>query len=75
MVGDRVWLRGDQVTITSDPYELYGKQFVNVVDANGKQLIMMTPAQVAENITAARRVWVEQQAGFKRLHDSAKMKE
>ena len=75
MVGHRVWLRGEQVTVTSLPYLLYGKLFVDVVDATGKVSIMMTPEQVAANIAEAQRVRAEMQAGFRRLRAHTKTEE
>jgi len=72
MVGDTVWLRGEPVMIVSEPFLMYGKMFVTVEGENGKESTMMAPDQVAANVAESQRVWAEQQAGFKRLHDSAK---
>jgi len=70
MIGDKVWFKGDEFTITSNPYQLYGKMFHDGIDANGKTRAMLTPDQVKENDAETKRVWREQQAGFRRVREA-----
>lgn len=45
MIGTKVYFRGDEVTITSEPFQLYGGEFMEAVTEDGKKVTVATDAQ------------------------------
>ena len=68
MIGTKIWYKGDEVTITSDPYMDGGMEWINAVREDGVEVVMITEAQRSVQVNQAQRVWREQQKGFARLH-------
>jgi len=68
-IGAKVWFRGDEVTITSEPFTLHGGTFQNAVTADGKTVTVATPAQVKANAVNAQKAFAGQQDQFRRLHE------
>ena len=67
-VGDETWHRGEVATVTSEPYELYGGEFVDATTEDGRTVTLATTAQRKATIDRNLRLWKEQQAGFARLN-------
>ena len=66
-IGDKTWLKGDEVTITSEPYMMHGGEFQNAVTEDGKEICIATPAQTAKNVQDFQSDWAKQQAEFRNL--------
>jgi len=71
-IDEKTYTQGNEITITTEPYELYGGWWQDGVDEAGKKYTVMAPEQRAKDIQRSRREWKEQQAGFKRLKESRK---
>jgi len=68
-VGSTAWFRGDEVTITSEPYEMDGAEWQNAVYPDGRKIILSTPKQRERNAKRYRAEWQSQQDGFRRLRE------
>ena len=66
-VGAKTWRGGNEVTITSEPFEEHGGMWQNGIDENDKEYTLPTPGQLQKNIERQRSADQEQQAGFKRV--------
>lgn len=66
-IGEKTWFRGDEVTITSEPYTLHGGTFQDAVTETGKKVTVATKAQQAANAKAAQDAWKAQQDEFRGL--------
>lgn len=69
-IGETTWFRGDEVTITSEPYILHGGEFQDAVTADGRTVTMATAAQREADAMLRQSEYREAQAGFSRLHRS-----
>jgi hypothetical protein len=49
-IGDKVWHSGDELTITTEPYDLYGGEFQDAVTEDGKTVTIATPKQRDDNV-------------------------
>jgi len=68
-VGSKTWHRGDEVTITSKPYNLHGGEFQDAVTESGKKIVIPTKAQTTNTAESKQREFKEQQDQFRRLRD------
>jgi len=66
-IGIKVWHKGDEVTITSNPYVLYGGEFQDAITENGRTITIATPEQQSRNAERSRTEWTEQQSQFRKL--------
>lgn len=66
-IGDKTWFKGNEITITTEPYELYGGWWQDGVDETGKPVSVVSPTQRKANTEKAKAEHKEQQAGFARL--------
>lgn len=66
-IGQKTYTRGIEITITTEPYELYGGTWQDGTDANGKTHTIPTREQRQANAKESQTQWQEQQAGFARL--------
>jgi len=66
-IDTNTFTRGIEITITTEPYELYGGMWQDGVDENGKVYTIKTEAQRNADDAKAQAEWKEQQAGFARL--------
>ena len=71
-IGEKIWKAGDEITITSEPYELYGGMWQNGVDENGKSVTIATPEHVAAHVKTEQEAWKRQQEGFRRVRENKK---
>ena len=62
-----IWFKGDELTITSEPFMLHGGEFVTAVNADGKEFTVATRAQQARNAADRQSEWKKQQAEFAKL--------
>ena len=67
-IGDKKWHAGDEVTITSEPYNLYGGEWQDAVTDSGKTITIATERHVQANVDRNRADWKDQQSQFARLH-------
>lgn len=67
-IGTKVWHKGDEVTIISDPYVVHGGLFQDVTTEAGKIVTIATPKQQQTTVEQHRKEWNEQQAQFRKLH-------
>ena len=67
LIGDKVWHKGDEVTITSEPYTLHGGIFQDAITENGLTVSIVTPEHVANTVNRNRQEWKEQQSQFAKL--------
>lgn len=73
-IGATVWAYGKENTITSGPFELYGGEFQNATNPDGKEIVIITPRQNEKDLAAKREERKIEQAGFARLKATAKAK-
>ena len=66
-IGETTWSMGDQITITTQPYEKHGETWQGGVDENGKAVTLPTPEQTERECARKRAEWGRQQVGFSRL--------
>ena len=67
-IGDKVWFRGDEVTITTEPYCMFGAMWQDGITTEcGKLVSVKTPGQRAADAARKQAEWREQQDAFKRL--------
>jgi hypothetical protein len=62
-----IWFKGDELTITSDPFMLHGGEFVTAVNDEGKEFTVATRAQQNRNAADRQSEWKKQQAEFAKL--------
>ena len=62
-----IWFKGDELTITSNPFMLHGGEFVTAVNAEGKEFTVATRAQQARNAEDRQTEWIKQQSEFAKL--------
>jgi len=67
-IGETVWFKGDEVVISSAPYEMYGGEFQNATRADGSTVSIATESQKAKNVAETRKARKDLQAGFARLN-------
>lgn len=67
-LGHKLWHRGDEVTVTSNPYPLFGGMFQDATTEEGRVVQVVPPAEQSRLSERNRREWREQQEGFRRLH-------
>lgn len=63
----KVWHKGDEVTIKSEPYELHGGMFQDAVDEFGNNILVATPEHKDRNAERAKAEWQQQQDEFRNL--------
>lgn len=66
-IGHKTWFKGDEITITTPPYQLYGGWWQDGITEAGKVVSVVTPAQRKVEVAKAKAEHKEQQAGFARL--------
>lgn len=66
-IGEKTFFRGNEITITTAPYELYGGWWQDGVDETGKTVSVVSPTQREADAKKAKAEHKEQQAGFARL--------
>jgi len=66
-IGSKVWFKGDEVTITSEPFMLHGGEFQNAIKADGSVVTIATAKQSKTNAATAQKAYADQQADFRRL--------
>lgn len=71
-IGHQVWHRGDQVTITGEPYTLHGGQWQDGVTEAGKPVTLTTPAAKQAQQARQKADWQADQASFRRLAELEK---
>lgn len=67
-IGSTTWFRGDELTVTSEPYMAHGGEFQDAIRADGKTFAVATPEQREHNAREAQREHREQQEQFRRLN-------
>lgn len=68
-IGAKVWVRGDEITITTEAYDLYGATWQDGVDENGKTVTVPTPAARDANVESKKAAERDMQDGFRRLRE------
>lgn len=67
-IGQKVWHRGDEATVTSLPYKLHGADWQDAtLTDTGRIVTLPTPEQMEQNAQNAKHGWQAQQAGFAKL--------
>ena len=66
-IGNKTWFKGDEVTITSEPFILHGGEFQKAVTKDGKEVVIATPAQKAKDVRRAQEEYQEQQESYLRF--------
>jgi len=67
MIGDTTWFAGVEYTITTEPYILYGGEFVDGVAADGTVKTMPTDAQMVASADRSKAEFRTAQDGFATL--------
>ena len=67
-IGQKIWKWGNEIKITSEPYEKIGGWWQDgVVIETGKIVTVPTPDQEAKNVQAQKDAWQKQQSDFRKL--------
>jgi len=66
-IGDKTWFKGDELTITTAPYEKFGGMWQDGVNSAGRTVTIATPQARSKSAESHRQDWDEQQEQFKRL--------
>lgn len=75
-VGTKIWHGGDEVEITTEPYELHGGEFQDAKRlSDGKKVVVKTESARAKDVERTQKEWKEQQAGFRRLREAQSKKD
>ena len=69
-IGETAWFKGEPVTVTTEPYKLYGGMWQDAKRQDGKTVMLPTPGQVRDNARQNQENWKRQQAAFRRLADA-----
>jgi len=67
-IGQKTFSRGDEITITTEAYELYGGWWQDGIDEHGKTVTLPSPEYVANRVTGSQAKYKAQQATFSRLN-------
>jgi hypothetical protein len=70
-IGEKTWFKGDEITITTDAYELYGTNWQDGVDETGKIVTVKTKESKDADVAAKKKEWTDQQAAFRRLRENS----
>lgn len=66
-IGEKIWKRGEEITITTLPYQKHGGWWQDGQQEDGKIVTVVTPEQDSRNVAQHKAQWAEQQAAFSRL--------
>lgn len=66
-IGEKFWYKGDECTVTTEPYTMHGAEWFDAVNESGKTFAVVSPKQASENSERNRNEWKEQQAQFAKL--------
>ena len=66
-IGAKIWHAGDEVTISSEPFEMFESMWQYGQTEYGSKVQVLTPEQREKNKNAAMSEWREQQAQFANL--------
>jgi len=72
-IGSKVWSKGDEYTITSEPFTVHGIEMQSALREDGKKADLPTPEYIAARIARNNAEYNSQQVQFSRLHHSAKV--
>ena len=68
-IGEKIYWRGFEVTIISEPYTMAGGEFQDGDCESGKRVMVPTPENVAARVQKNRDDHAEMQAGFRRIRE------
>ena len=66
-LGEKIWSRGEEITITTAPYQKHNAWWQDGKQEDGKVVTVVTPEQNARNVAQHQAEWKTQQAAFSRL--------
>jgi hypothetical protein len=66
-IGKKVWRMGEEVTITTTPYQKHGGWWQDGQQEDGKVVTLSTPEQVERRVTEQKAQWKAEQVAFSRL--------
>jgi len=66
-IGEKTWFKGDEVTVISEPYIMFGGEFQDCITGVGKTVSVVTPKQKEHDAATAQNEWKDQQEQFGRL--------
>jgi len=66
-IGQKTFSRGDEITITTEAYELYGGLWQDGTDEHGKTVTLPVPEYVANRVAESQAKYKAQQATFSRI--------
>ena len=69
-IGERIWKRGEEITITTLPYQKHGGWWQDGQQEDGKVVTVVTPEQDSRNVAEKKAQWTAQQAAFSQLSAS-----
>ena len=67
-IGEKTWHRGNEVTITSEAFLLYGAWFQKAVTSSGNEVTLLSASQREADATAKQADWQRQQTQFRKLN-------
>ncbi len=72
-IGDKTWFKGNEITITTEPYELYGGMWQDGIDKDGKTFCVLAPEQQEIEVAKRQEDHRQQQASFSELKKSQRL--
>lgn len=66
-IGHKIWSRGEEATITTEPYEMHGGQWQDAETESGKTVTVPTPEYKDACGRQLKADWREQQRQFRNL--------
>lgn len=67
-IGDKVWSRGDELTVTTEPYEKFGAEWQDAVNEAGETKTLPTPRSKADQAAKDKEQRNAEQEAFARLN-------
>ena len=68
-IGQKIFFQGIEITITTAPSAIYGGEFQDGVDENGKAYSVISPEQQEASCQTKQTEWENRQASFRRLKE------
>ena len=69
-IGEKTWFKGDEVTVTTEPYVLNNHQWQDAVNGKGDTVTLATPLQKRVNLNNAQMIYSQSQIAFSNLNKS-----
>ena len=66
-IGQKTFFRGQEITITTEPYYLHGATWQDGITESGKIFTVRSLEEIAKRAERTKSEWAEQQTAFRGL--------